>query len=352
MKLFGKSFLRVSIGICIIGMSACGKKKEEAPKGAAGRPKNVSADAYVVQPQPFANTYAASGTLLPNEEVQVLSEMSGRVTSITFTEGSKVRKGQVLVQLFDADLRAQLQKLQSQKRLQQATEGRQKELLRIGGISKQDYEATQTNVSGINADIAVAQAAISKMRVVAPFDGTIGLRNISVGAIVSPATIIATLQQVAQLKMDFSIPDQYRSSLRLGQEVKFSVDGRQDTLSGKISAIEPGADRQSRTVKARALVPNGKGDLVAGAFAHVVVPFAANNNAIMIPTQAIIPTTRDKKVALVRNGKAQLVVVQTGARTTDRIEITSGLRTGDTILTTGLMQVKPNMDVKVRKFVK
>ncbi len=351
MKLFGINYSGIIAGICLIGIVACGKKKEEAPKGAAGRPKNVTADAYVVAQSSFSNTYAASGTLLPNEEVEIHPEMSGRVTAITFTEGSKVRKGQVLLQLFDADLRAQLQKLQAQKRLQQSTEGRQKELVRIGGISKQDYEATQTGISGINADIAVAEAAISKMRVLAPFDGTIGLRSISVGAVISPATAIATLQQVGQLKMDFSIPDQYRSQVRLGQEVKFSVDGRLDTLSGRINAIEPGADLQSRTVKARALVPNGKGDLVAGAFAHVVIPFGTNSNAILIPTQAVIPTTRDKKVALVRNGKAVLIVVQTGARTADKIEITGGLKTGDTILVTGLMQVKPDMDVKVRKIV-
>jgi membrane fusion protein (multidrug efflux system) len=351
MKLFRVNFLRLIAGACILSIISCKNSKEEAPKGAAGKPKFVSADAYVVAPQSFSNTYTASGSLLPNEEVEIHPEMSGRVTSITFTEGSKVHKGQVLIQLFDADLRAQLQKLQAQKKLQQATEGRQKELVRIGGISKQDYEATQTGISSINADIAVAEAALSKMRVLAPFDGTIGLRNISVGAVISPTTVIATLQQIGQLKMDFNIPDQYRSQLRLGEDVRFSVDGRLDTLTGKISAIEPGADLQSRTIRIRALVPNGKNELIAGSFAHVVVPFETNSSAILIPSQAIIPTTRDKKVAVVRNNKAQLVVVKTAARTSDKVEITQGLQSGDTILITGLMQVKPDMEVKVRKLV-
>jgi len=351
MKLFRVNFLSLVAGACILSIVSCKSKKEEAPKGAAGKPKFVTADGYVVKPQSFSNTYTASGSLLPNEEVEIHPEMSGRVTNISFTEGSAVRKGQVLIQLFDADLRAQLQKLQAQKKLQQATESRQRELVRIGGISKQDYEATQTGISSINADIAVAEAALSKMRVLAPFDGTVGLRNISVGAVISPSTVVATLQQVGQLKMDFNIPDQYRSQLRLGQEVFFSVDGRLDTLSGRISAIEPGADMQSRTVRARAIVPNGKGQLVAGSFAHVVIPFETNNSAILIPSQAIIPTTRDKKVALVRSGKAQLVVVKTAARTSDKVEITQGLQQGDTVLLTGLMQVKPNMEIKVRKLI-
>jgi membrane fusion protein (multidrug efflux system) len=351
MKLFQVKFLQIVAGVSTLSAVACGGKQEEAPKGAAGRPKNITADAYVVKPQSFSNTYTASGSLLANEEVEIHPEMPGRVTSISFREGSVVRKGQLLIQLFDADLKANLQKLQEQKKLQQATESRYRELIRIGGISKQEYEASQTSVSGINADIAIAQAEISKMRVLAPFDGTIGLRNISVGAVVSPTTTIATLQQVGQLKIEFAIPDQYRNQLRLGQEVRFSVDGRQDTLSGKISAIEAGADLRSRTVRARALVPNSKGELVAGSFAHVVVTFETNNNAIMVPSQAIIPTTRDKKVALVRSGKAQMTTVLTGVRTAERVEVLQGLREGDTILVTGLMQVKPNMAVKVRKVV-
>jgi len=187
------------------------------------------------------------------------------------------------------------------------------------------------------------------MQILAPFDGIIGLRNISPGAIVSPATVVATLQQVSPLKMDFTIPDQYRSQLRLGQEVRFFVDGMQDTLSGNISAIEPGADATTHTVRARAIVPNPSGRLLPGAFAHVIVPFKAETSSILIPSQSIIPTTRDKKVAVLRQGAASLQTVRTGDRTEDRIQILDGLQPGDTILMTGLMQVRPGMEVKVRK---
>lgn len=353
MKLYSINFLTLTIIAAALHFSSCKGDNNNAGKGAGmgGRSRKVNAEAYVVTPQSFSNTYTASGSLRPNEEVEVHPEMSGRVTSISFQEGSVVRKGQLLIQLYDADLRAQLQRLQAQKKLQQNTEKRQRELVNIGGISKQDYEATETQMKYIDADIAVAEAALSKMRVLAPFDGTIGLRNVSIGAVISPATVIATLQQVHPLKMDFNLPDQYRSQIKVGQEVFFSVDGNQDTLSGKISAIDPGADAQTRTIRARAIVPNPKGTLNAGGFAHVGIPFSVNETAILVPSQCIIPTTRDKKVALVRNGVAELVTVKIGDRTSGKVEVIQGLSSGDTILTTALMQVKPGDSVTVKKTV-
>jgi membrane fusion protein (multidrug efflux system) len=149
--------------------------------------------------------------------------------------------------------------------------------------------------------------------------------------------------------MDFTVPDQYRNQLRLGQEVRFFVDGMLDTLSGRISAIEPGADATTRTIRVRALVPNAAGKLTAGAFAHVIIAFTGEDKSILIPSQSIIPTTHDKKVAVLRGGKAALITVETGDRTEDRVQILSGLEIGDTILTTGIMQVKPGMEVKVKK---
>lgn len=340
-------------GVALFGFSSCKSESKNGGKGAGmgGRSRKVSAEAYIVKEQSFSNVYTSSGSLRPNEEIEIHPEMSGRVTNISFHEGSVVRKGQLLIQLYDADLRAQLQRLQAQKRLQQSTEKRQQELVNIGGISKLDFETTQTQIKYIDADIAAAEATLSKMRVLAPFDGIVGLRNVSVGAVISPTTVIATLQQTHPLKMDFNVPDQYRSQISVGQAVFFSVDGVKDSLSGRISAIEPGADAQTRTIRVRAIVPNPKGSLTSGGFAHVVIPFSINNNAILIPSQSIIPTTRDKKVAVVRNGVAELIVVKIGDRTSGKVEVTQGLQTGDTILTTALMQVKPGDTVNVKKVV-
>ena len=340
----------------MVMLPACGDKnnnaaasKDKGKGGGGNRQDTITAEVYVVKPVAYAPVYTASGQLMATEMIDIHPEVSGRVTSIFFSEGSKVRKGQLLLQLNDADVKAQVAKLQAQRSLQQSTQRRYAELLRIGGISKQEYEATQTDVKGVEADIAVSQANLARLRIIAPFDGTIGLRNVSAGAIVSPATSIATLQQTVQLKMDFNIPDQYRKQLSLGQEVRFFVDGRLDTMAGKIAAIEPGADASTHTVRTRAIVQNSDGRLLPGSFAHVLIPFGAQSTSILIPSQSIIPTTKDKKVALVRNRKAVMQTVQTGDRTEDRVQITAGLKIGDTILTTALMQVKQDKVIRIRK---
>ncbi len=333
--------------VCVglgISLTACSSKKE-APK--SGQPRALSAKGHVVSPGTFSDMYATSGSLLPNEEIDILPEIAGRVTGIHFKEGSYVQKGQLLVQLYDNEIRAILQKLKAQKQLQRNTEGRQKALVDIGGISHQEYETTQTQIQSIDADIALAEAQLRATKIIAPFSGTIGIRNISEGAVVTPSTLIATLQQTNPLKMDFEIPDRYRKNVTAGKEVFFSVNGIKDTLTGKIIAVDPGADNVTRTVRVRATVSNPGDKLVAGSFASVQVPLDSDGDAILIPSQSVIPTTKDKLVAVVRGGKVSLTKVQLGTRTADKVEVLGGLNPGDTILTTGLMQAKDGMDVVV-----
>ncbi|MBL7717817.1 MAG: efflux RND transporter periplasmic adaptor subunit [Flavipsychrobacter sp.] len=339
--------LVLSLLTSTILVSGCSRKKEE-PKG-GGRPKMLTAQAYIVQPQNFSEEYLASGTLLPNEELSILPEISGRVTGIFFTEGARVRKGQKLLQLYSADITAQIQKLKTQRELQVKIRDRQSELVNIGGISRQDYETTQTQIESIDADIAFQEAQLRKTSIIAPFDGVVGIRNISMGAVISPSTIVTKLQQVHTLRMEFMLPDRYKNKIAKGKQVLFTINGSLDTLTGAISTIEPGADVTTRNFKVQAVVPNTKNELVPGSFAHVVIPFNDNSEALLIPSQSVIPTTKEKKAAVVKNGKAQLVTVVLGTRTSDKVEVISGLSAGDTILTTGMMQVKPGMDVKVSK---
>ncbi len=334
--------------LLIMFVAGC-KNGEDENAGAKNKPKGLQAEAYIATAQSFSSEFAASGSLLANEQIDIHPEISGRVTDITFKEGSKVRKGQLLVQLYDGEIKAQLQKLRSQRQLQQSILKRQEELLNIGGISKQDYETTETQIASINADIAFAEAQLRSTRIIAPFDGTIGIRNISEGAVVSPTTNITTLQQVQQLKIDFNVPEQYMKSIQVGNTVHFSVTGRTDTLTGKIAAIDAGAEAGTRTIKLRAVVPNADGKLIAGSFANVTMPLKSEANAILIPSQAVIPTTKDKKVARIKDGKIELAIVKLGQRTSDKVEIIHGLATGDTVILTGLMQAKPGMEVKVTK---
>ncbi len=348
-KLFSRLFPYSIVFIALLTTYSCKSNKEDATVKKTTTSKSLRVEGFLVQPQMFQKDYSASGTLRPNEEINILPEVAGRITSINFKEGALVSKGQTLVQLNNADIVAQIQKLKAQRSLQQKMLERQEELLRIGGISRQDYETTLTQIASINADIDFQEAQLRKTRIVAPFTGRVGLRAVSVGAVVTPSTVVATLQQVHPLKMDFTVPDQYKSSVTAGKTVFFEIDGMSEPMSGKIAAVEPAADVNTRSITVRAIVPNPNNNLTAGSFAHVKVPFESNNDALLVPSQAVIPTTREKKMAVVRNGKAQLVVVELGTRTEDKVQVLQGIVPGDTVIVTGIMQVKPGMDVAITK---
>lgn len=345
---FNKGIIAIVI---VTLLASCGGSKGETAKG-GGRPNGMFAQGYIVSPGAFSNIYTTSGTLLPNEQVDIKPEISGRVTGIHFREGASVSKGQLLVQLYDGEIKAQLEKLKAQRKLQTKTEERQKALVDIGGISQQDYEATQTQLQSIDADIAYAEAQLRATKILAPFSGHIGIRNISEGAVVTPSTVIALLQQNNPLKIDFDIPGQYVDAVRNNTEVLFSINGIQDTLIGNIMAADPGADAITRTIHVRATVPNNNNQLVAGSFANVMLPLTSSNNAILVPSQSVIPTTKDKLVAVLKDGKASMVKVVLGARTSNKVEILNGLKAGDTILTTGLMQVKDGIPVNITGITK
>ena len=337
-----------SVLLSVVGglfLSGCGSKGDAAEKKSTFGTPVLQAEGYIVKAQPLQRIYRSSGNLVPNEAINVYAETPGRITHIYFKEGTKVRKGALLVQLYDKDILAQIQKLKAQKDLQLLTKKRQEKLLDINGISRQEVDNTITQIASIDADIAYNEAQLRKLQIRAPFDGIIGLRMVSEGAIVSTSTLITTLQQIDPLKLDFPVPERYKNQMKVGDKVYFTVSGIRDTLTGKITAIQPSADEVTRTVTSRAMVPNPDGKLVPGAFANVSIPLAENPDAILIPAQAIIPTTRDKEVAIEKNGKAKIVTVTTGLRLVDNIEITQGLQVGDTVITTGIMQVKEGMKV-------
>jgi len=339
----------VIIGFIITKATAPGKKAEKTAEKTPGtggaNAKNLLVDAYVVKTSSLNETIEASGTLQSNEEVQVQAEITGRVTGLYFKEGTTVSKGTLLVKIYDEDLKAQLQKLELQRELAKTTLERQENLLKINGISRQDVDVTRNQVSAYGADIEYTRTQLQKTELRAPFSGRLGLRNISLGAIVTPTTVITTLQQIDPLKVDFSVPEKYRTAITQGDVVDFKVAGDQQSYKGSIYAIDPKIDLSTRTIKIRAIVPNA-GKLLPGAFARVQISLKNMPDAIMIPTQAVIPGTRDKKVAIADSGKAKFVIVETGIRNADNVQITSGLSVGDTVITSGIMQIKPGVVLK------
>jgi membrane fusion protein (multidrug efflux system) len=329
----------------VIGLLAYNKVKKDDKlaierKAMTKGSGSLMADAYIVKPVPLKNDINATGTLLSNETIQVQPQITGRITHLYFKEGAYVQQGDLLVTLYDGDLQAQLEKARIQQSLADTTLARQKQLLAIHGISQQDVDNTQNQVASYEADLNYYKAQITETKILAPFSGRVGLRQVSEGAIVSPTTVITTLYQNDPLKLEFSIPEKYRSQIKIGDKVSFTVSEMPDRqFTGKVYAINPGIDPQTRTITMRAWVSNKNEILSPGAFANVYIELHEIPNALMIPTESLIPTTQDAQVVVCKDGKANFVTVKTGIRTADKVQITSGIRAGDTVLTTGIMQV-------------
>lgn len=312
-----------------------------------GKPQVAQVTAYIVMHQKLDNRIFISGTLLSNEEVNLMPEVAGKITGIFFKEGERVKEGELLVKINDQDLQAQLKKLQLQEKLASEKEERQKKLLAINGISQEEYDATLTQLNSTAADIEVLKAQISKTQIIAPFDGTVGLKNISEGSYVTPGTQIAKIQQTDPMKLDFSIPEKYSSIVGKGDSIRFTLQGSEENFGGKIYAIEPKIEMSTRSVQLRGICSNKKGKLFPGAFAKIELLLKEIPNSILIPTEAIIPELKGQKVFLYKSGKAQPQKVETGIRTDTQIQITSGLLAGDTVITTGIMQLKPDALVNI-----
>jgi membrane fusion protein (multidrug efflux system) len=280
-----------------------------------------------------------------------MPEVTGRVVMVNLPEGKPAKQGTLLVKLFDGDLKAQLQKSQAQLDLLEQIQKRQSELVKVEGMSQSDYDQTVLQAHSVRADIEVFKALIRKTEVLAPFDGVIGLRNISVGAEVTPTTPLATIRVLDKLKLDFSVPEKYSSKIKTGMKLKFSVEGDDNKYDAEVMATEEGVDAITRNLNVRAVV-NGKAtSLMPGAFANVLLQLDENKNALMVPTQAIIPQERNKKLIVAKNGKATFITVKTGIRQASTIEVLKGIEAGDTVVTTGILFIKPGADIKFSKVI-
>ena len=314
-------------------------KKEDKEKFKKDKPQRKVA-AIVVKPSTLIDEISVSGSLQAYESVDLKNEVAGRVVSINLPEGKFVKSGTLLVKLFDEDLQSTLKKLQSQLAVQQQIYKRQSELLKVNGISQNDYELTGLQINTLKADIEVEKTLIRKTEVRAPFDGMIGLRNISVGAIVTPSTLLATIRTANKLKLDFFVPEKYSSELQAGMKVKFSMSNSAKLFDATVMATEHGIDDATRNLKIRAVVNSSSKELISGGFTNVQLRLNENKNALMIPTQAIIPQEDNKILIVARQGKATFIKVKTGIRKSSTVEITEGIQVGDTIVTSGLLFLK------------
>ncbi|HMX40221.1 MAG TPA: efflux RND transporter periplasmic adaptor subunit [Saprospiraceae bacterium] len=338
--------------LCLGLLASCSKtdsKKENAAPPAqktSGTLQVSAVEGYVAKSAPLTERVTASGTLLPMEETELHPEASGRVVSLNLPEGRNVRKGELLVKIFDADLRAQLTKLETQLKQAEITESRLGELLKVKGVSQQEYDLAALQVQTLKSEMELVRINIGKTELRAPYDGVLGLRSISPGAYVTPATAVTTLRATGALKLDFSVPEKYSALIRPGQVVQFQVEGSEQGYSAKVLATDQSITADTRNLTARALVQGNHRALLPGAFAEVNLALGNKMSALMVPSQAIIPQARDKKLIVSRNGKAAFVVVKTGVRQSGMVEITEGIQAGDTVAVTGVLFLRPDAPLK------
>src|SRR5665647_1478261 len=263
-------------------------------KGIAGEPlrqaqQKLNAMGYVIIPTHLSELINQSGTLRPDEEVDLSFETSGKIVEINFTEGTRVKKGDLLAKVNDRPLQAQLEKLEAQLKMAEAKEFRQRSLLNKDAISQESYDQVQTDVQSIKADINLIKARISETELRAPFDGIIGLRNLSEGSYATSSTKISHLIKMSPLKIEFSIPEKYASEIKIGYPLTFKIDGIDQVFNASVYAIDPKADVDMRTIVLRALYPNKNEELKSGRYAEITLQMSHKDNAIAIPTEARIP---------------------------------------------------------------
>jgi membrane fusion protein (multidrug efflux system) len=318
--------------------------KDAAKKG----PPTMPVKAVAAKVAPAIDEAVAVGTLRADEAVTIRPEIAGRVVELKFAEGQAVAKGALLVKLDQAELAAVVASSRAQLKLEEQKVDRSEDLRTKGFISQQGLDDQKTSLARARAKLAEDEARLAKTEMRASFPGVAGLRQVSEGQYVAAGTDIARLEKIDQLKLDFRVPESYLARLRAGQPVQVRVDSYAgEAFTGNVYAIEPAIDEQTRTVQMRARVQNAGLKLRPGMFARVNVQLGSRDQAIWIPEAAIVPKGKDSFVFRVKDGKAEMLKVQTGVRKVGEVEIVQGVAAGDLVITEGLQRIGPGSAVNV-----
>jgi membrane fusion protein (multidrug efflux system) len=326
-------------------------KKEMGPaaSGIAQKSNRLPVEGLILKTAKLDSKLSVTGSVLPNESLELKSETSGKITKLFFKEGNKVKRGDLLLQINDEEILAELEKQKHNRKLNEDNEFRQHKLLEKDAISQEEYDNALNRLNTTLADIKVLEAQLDKLHIRAPFDGIIGLRYVSEGAYITPSTTIATLYNISPAKIEFAVPSRYSTQVSPGEKILFTIESDVKIYDGQVYAIEPRIDPATRTLKMRAMADNQSGALLPGQFVKVELILETINQAVLIPTEAVIPEQGSKKVFILENGKAKEVKIETGIRTAKELEVTSGLKANDTLIITGILQLRPGIDLNVVK---
>ena len=355
MKHIVRNILIALIALMVIAFALYPKLKpgdgKPAGAAAAGGPMMLAVEAVHIKPQRLENIIRSTGAIMANEQVELRSEIPGRVERIHFREGQAVKKGDLLFEIDDQEISAQVERLRFVQKLNEDIEFRQRQLLEREAISREEYEIALTTLNTTISDLKEREARLFKHRFYAPFDGFIGLRLISEGSYITPSDLFGTLYNINPIKVEFSIPERYGSAINRGDSILFNVEATPEVFSGIVYAYEPRIDPRTRTLAIRATSRNDSGVLLPGQFARVSYVLDVIERALLVPSEAVVPEMNGHKVFLYRSGRVSEQVVEIGMRTESDVQITSGLQAGDTVITTGILQVRTGMPVSLSQVI-
>ncbi len=314
-------------------------------QGRGGAAGPVAAEVFVVKSTPMAMSVNTVGTLRANESVDIVPELTKRLAKIQVEEGAQVEKDEVLFVLDDADLTAEIAEIEARLKLAQANEARTGNLLPQKAISRQEYDLAKSELDIFKAQKATKEVELAKTRIRAPFAGKTGVRRVSEGALVTPDTVLMTLQDLSRIKVDFPLPERYASEVKPGQKFTFTVAGNATVFEGRVQVIEPAVEAATRSLQVRGICESPKG-LLPGGFAEVSLKLDTMENGYAIPSEAVVPSARGQGVYVEKDGKAEFRDIEIGVRTPGQVQVLRGLEEGDRLLTTNLLRLRPGVDVK------
>lgn len=336
-------------GLAVMGIRAFTPKVNEeikkTPEAKAKQSRDLNVKAVVLSPTTISDEFFVSGSIIPDEEVDLSFETSGKIIDIFFKEGTRVSKGDLLAKINDAPLQAELKKLKAQLKLYTDRMYRQNALLEKEAVSQEAFQEAETNLATLQAEIDKVEANIEQTELRAPFDGIIGLRQVSQGTYASPTTTIARLTKTNPLKIDFAVPERYAGTLKSGTQLSFTVEGDLDEKKAKIYALDSHVNSDTRTFSVRALYDNSDGRLYPGRYVSIALTTQTFEETLAVPSQAIISEMGIDKVFLYKSGKAVPVEIKKGVRTESLVQVLEGITPGDTVITTGTMQLRTGQKV-------
>lgn len=330
--------------VCL-AVFVCSSTVTAAPTGGGEMPP-MPVEAHAVTVGELIRTVEAVGTLRANEAVILRPELQGRVEKILFDEGQPVTAGQPMVQLDDDQYRAELAEAIANRDLSDANYRRTEELIKRKVASVTDRDKAYAELQADKARVALKQEALSKMVLNAPFEGIAGLREVSVGDVVTPGQALMHVVDIDPIKVDFRVPELYVESVAAGQQLELTLDAFPgERFRGDVYAIDPQIDVKGHSILIRATVPNADGRLRPGLFARVELALKRFDDAITVPEEAIVPRGDKQLVYRIVEGKAEIVPVKLGIRRATMVQVLEGLKPDDVVITAGQIKLRPGAPV-------